>query len=235
MTAVVLVLLTLCVCFGIRSYAKKLRQGGGCCGEREPAEKKVRVADRNRSHYPYHAVLKIDGMVCANCARRVENAINRMDGYWAEADVAGARANVHCKEKPDLGQLEEAVRAAIRCCLRNAPKTRVTPASMCCTQKIFGVFCLTFSRACAIYKRYKEKGADGDSKHRAKAKANRGEWKPGASSTLPNIPPELQAEPLVSHAGFSPLSKARMLVRCNRWFAKQCLRPVRRTEAFFCI
>ena len=33
MTAVVLVLLTLCVCFGIRSYAKKLRQGGGCCGE----------------------------------------------------------------------------------------------------------------------------------------------------------------------------------------------------------
>lgn len=113
MTAVVLVLLTLCVCFGIRSYAKKLRQGGGCCGEREPAEKKVRVADRNRSHYPYHAVLKIDGMVCANCARRVENAINRMDGYWAEADVAGARANVHCKEKPDLGQLKvkEAVRA----------------------------------------------------------------------------------------------------------------------------
>ena len=65
MTAVVLVLLTLCVCFGIRSYAKKLRQGGGCCGEREPAEKKV----------------------------------------------AGARANVHCKEKPDLGQLKEAVRA----------------------------------------------------------------------------------------------------------------------------
>ena len=73
--------------------------------------KKVRVADRNRSHYPYHAVLKIDGMVCANCARRVENAINRMDGYWAEADVAGARANVHCKKKPDLGQLKEAVRA----------------------------------------------------------------------------------------------------------------------------
>lgn len=98
MTAVVLVLLTLCVCFGIRSYAKKLRQGGGCCGEREPAEKKVRVADRNRSHYPYHAVLKIDGMVCANCARRVENAINRMDGYWAEADVAGARAKRARKE-----------------------------------------------------------------------------------------------------------------------------------------
>ena len=39
MTAVVLVLLTLCVCFGIRSM-QKLRQGGGCCGEREPAEKR---------------------------------------------------------------------------------------------------------------------------------------------------------------------------------------------------
>ena len=111
MTAVVLGILTMLGWVGIRTYSNKLRQGGCCCGEREPAEKKVRVADRTRSHYPYHAVLKIDGMVCANCARRVENAINRMDGYWAEADVAGARANVHCKEKPDLGQLKEAVRA----------------------------------------------------------------------------------------------------------------------------
>ena len=107
---IVLILVAL-VGYGIYSYVHHLTHGGGCCGEREPAEKKVRVADRNRSHYPYHAVLKIDGMVCANCARRVENAINRMDGYWAEADVAGARANVHCKEKPDLGQLKEAVRA----------------------------------------------------------------------------------------------------------------------------
>ena len=40
MTAVVLVLVTMCVCFGIRYYAKKLRQGGGSCGERAPAEKR---------------------------------------------------------------------------------------------------------------------------------------------------------------------------------------------------
>ena len=109
---ILLVLVVVVVAIGLWSTVRHFRgKGGGCCGEREPAEKKVRVADRNRSHYPYHAVLKIDGMVCANCARRVENAINRMDGYWAEADVAGAWANVHCKEKPDLGQLKEAVRA----------------------------------------------------------------------------------------------------------------------------
>ena len=109
---ILLVLVVVVVAIGIWSTVRHFRgKGGGCCGEREKTKKKVRVADRNRSHYPYHAVLKIDGMVCANCARRVENAINRMDGYWAEADVAGARANVHCKEKPDLGQLKEAVRA----------------------------------------------------------------------------------------------------------------------------
>ena len=36
----------------IARHLWKSHKGGGCCGEREPAETKVRVADRNRSHYP---------------------------------------------------------------------------------------------------------------------------------------------------------------------------------------
>lgn len=45
MTAVVLVLLTLCVCFGIRSYAKKRGRAAAAAANGSPAEKKVRVAD----------------------------------------------------------------------------------------------------------------------------------------------------------------------------------------------
>ena len=36
--------------------------------------KKVKVKDKDPSHYPYEKILKIDGMTCGNCANRVENA-----------------------------------------------------------------------------------------------------------------------------------------------------------------
>ena len=70
---VVIILLLLCVYAGY-SYRKKLRYGGGCCGEHDAMETKVKVADRNKKHYSYQVVLSIDGMTCSNCSRRVENA-----------------------------------------------------------------------------------------------------------------------------------------------------------------
>lgn len=74
-TAILLAVLVLACIYGGYAYVKKLRAGGGCCGPHEAAEKKVRVADRDKSHYPYTAVLRVDGMTCSNCVRRVENAI----------------------------------------------------------------------------------------------------------------------------------------------------------------
>ena len=73
---------------------------------------------------------------------------------------------------------------------------------MCCTQKDFRCVLFDFFAGLCYIKGTKEKGADGDSKHRAKAKANRGEWKPGASSTFAEYPSELQAEPLVKPCRF---------------------------------
>ncbi len=95
-TAILLAVLVLACIYGGYAYVKKLRAGGGCCGPHEAAEKKVRVADRDKSHYPYTAVLRVDGMTCSNCVRRVENALNRLDGVWAEADLgAGDGADAH--------------------------------------------------------------------------------------------------------------------------------------------
>ncbi len=66
---------------------RRIRYGSSCCGERDPAEKKIRVRDKNPKNYPYTYVLSVDGMHCSNCARRIENAFNAMDGRWAIADV----------------------------------------------------------------------------------------------------------------------------------------------------
>ena len=71
---IIVLLLAAAVGYGIYSFVHHLRCGGGCCGEHEAAAKKVRVADRDRSHYPHRLVLGVDGMTCQNCQRRVENA-----------------------------------------------------------------------------------------------------------------------------------------------------------------
>ena len=54
----------------IRSYRKKL--ASGCCGASDESVKKNKVADKDKSHYPYEKTLVVDGMVCKNCSARVE-------------------------------------------------------------------------------------------------------------------------------------------------------------------
>ena len=53
-TAIVIVIIVVICVFAIYSYGHKMRHGGGCCGSHEAAEKKVKVADKNKDHYPDH-------------------------------------------------------------------------------------------------------------------------------------------------------------------------------------
>ena len=107
---IIVLILAAAVGYGIYSFVHHLHCGGGCCGEHEAAAKKVRVADRDRSHYPHQLVLGVDGMTCQNCQRRVENALNAMPGTWAAADLAAQQVSILTKEAPD----ETAIRQAIR-------------------------------------------------------------------------------------------------------------------------
>ncbi len=108
---IIAVLAALCG-YGAYSYVHKLRHGGGCCGEHEAAPKRVRVEDRDRRHYPYTVLIRVDGMTCGNCARRVENALNRLPGTWAEVDLGERQARVLLKEPPQKDVLDQAVRDA---------------------------------------------------------------------------------------------------------------------------
>lgn len=95
-TFVILLVLAAVAVVAVRSYRKKL--SGGCCGGDGETVKRVRVADRNAAHYAFHRRVGVDGMVCANCARRVENAFNRREGVYARVDGAQHCAYVHSKE-----------------------------------------------------------------------------------------------------------------------------------------
>ena len=91
----------------IRSYRKKL--ASGCCGASDESVKKNKVADKDKSHYPYEKTLVVDGMVCKNCSARVENALNSIDGVWAEADVSSGRVTVRMKREIEDKVIKKAV------------------------------------------------------------------------------------------------------------------------------
>ena len=112
MNAIVIAALALLVALGGWQAIRRLKKGGGCCGEHEAAPKKTGPADRNRAHYPYEARLDIGGMTCDNCARRVENALNGLEGVWATVRIDTRQAVVRCKRPPDEAALRAAVSGA---------------------------------------------------------------------------------------------------------------------------
>ena len=66
----------------IFSIINKIRHGGSCCGEHEATADKIRVADHDLSHYPYHYTAEIEGMICIHCVRNVENAFHKFEGIY---------------------------------------------------------------------------------------------------------------------------------------------------------
>ena len=93
------------VAMAVYGTVKRIRYGSSCCGTKDPGERKVKVRDKNRDHYPYKYVLSVDGMHCSNCARRIENAFNRTDGRWATADVAKKEVRLLSKRKESESDL----------------------------------------------------------------------------------------------------------------------------------
>lgn len=72
------------------------KKGKSCCGSGGTV-KKVRPEDTNIKNYPYHAAAIVEGMVCMNCVRRVENAFNSMEGYYARVNSEEKRADIYAK------------------------------------------------------------------------------------------------------------------------------------------
>lgn len=111
MGTVLLIAILILLCgFAIYSVVHKARYGGGCCGTHDAPEKKIKVEDRDKSHYPFTVILSIDGMTCGNCVRRVENALNRLDGVWAQVTLENHQAMVHMKHNIPEDELRKTIR-----------------------------------------------------------------------------------------------------------------------------
>ena len=99
---IIYITLALIIALAVYGTVKRIRHGSACCGEHEPPPKKIRVRDKNRNNYPYVYELTVDGMHCANCARRIENSFNSRDGMWARADIG--RKTVDLRSKKEINE-----------------------------------------------------------------------------------------------------------------------------------
>ena len=112
MEILIVTALALAVIWAAVHMVRKFRKGGGCCPEHEEAVRRETVRDRNKAHYPYTVSLSVSGMTCENCARKVENALNSLEGIWAKVDISTHKATVRCKEEPDERLLARTVMEA---------------------------------------------------------------------------------------------------------------------------
>ena len=79
----------------------KLKHGGSCCGEHESAPEKIKPKDKKLSNYPYKYTADVEGMVCSNCLRRVENAFNTHEGIYAKGRLDNKKVSIYSKKELD--------------------------------------------------------------------------------------------------------------------------------------
>ena len=110
MTTAVIIIVLVAVCvLGIRSYAKKLKNG--CCGA-GGSEKKIKAGGRNLKNYPYVTHMNIVGMTCGACKTRVENAFNSEPGFLARVDLKSNTAVIYTKSPVSEQELRQIVERA---------------------------------------------------------------------------------------------------------------------------
>lgn len=105
----IIIILIIAILLATRQIYLRHKNGSSCCGTHEAAVQRVTVADKNKSHYPHQIDLQIEGMTCENCARRVENALNTLDGTWAKVSISNHKAHVLLKNLPDEALLARTV------------------------------------------------------------------------------------------------------------------------------
>lgn len=82
--------------FALKGSMKHFNGEGACCGGN--INIKVKVDDKNISHYPYTITVYTEGMKCDGCKLKVENALNAKSGIYATANYHKNIVKVHMKE-----------------------------------------------------------------------------------------------------------------------------------------
>lgn len=111
-SVIIVAFAALLVIYAIRGTILKVKgkSKSSCCGTPEVISRQV--DDTDESHYPYSYDLTIDGMKCSNCARTVENTLNRTDGVWAKVNLGKKEAHILAKHPMQQEDFSRAIAKA---------------------------------------------------------------------------------------------------------------------------
>ena len=107
---IIILIITVGIVFGVRSVVRSAA-GKSCCSGGDSVVK-IGPSDNDRSHYPYRAEATVEGMTCKNCAERVTNALNSLDGVWAAVNLKKNSVSILLKQNDVEAALTEAVSKA---------------------------------------------------------------------------------------------------------------------------
>ncbi len=107
---IIILIIAVGIVFGVRSVLRSVA-GKSCCSGGDSIVK-IGPSDADRSHYPYRAEATVEGMTCKNCAQRVTNALNSLDGVWATVHLKKNSVSMLLKQNDGEAALTEAVSKA---------------------------------------------------------------------------------------------------------------------------
>lgn len=93
--------------FALKGTVKHFKGESSCCGG--SVNDKVKVDDKNTSHYPYTITVETSGMKCDGCKTKVENALNSKIGVYAIADYKKNTVKVHMKNELSDDEIRKAI------------------------------------------------------------------------------------------------------------------------------
>ena len=105
-TIVIIAILVVIIFFAVKYSIPHFKGEGGCCGG-SGKEKLIRPA--KLENVIATKTLKIEGMRCENCHRRVQNALNSIDGISAKVNGDKAEAVVKLGREIDDSELKKVV------------------------------------------------------------------------------------------------------------------------------
>lgn len=106
-TAVICGIIIILCYIGIKSTMKRVKSG--CCGGGSEKVKFVKVTDKNENNYKYKYDIEVDGLVCDNCRKRLENAFNTNEGMYAKVDLQKKVARLNAKQSISEEQIKDIV------------------------------------------------------------------------------------------------------------------------------
>ena len=105
-TIIIVVILVVILFFAVKNAIPHFRGEGGCCGG---SGKEKLIKPKKLDNVTATKIVKIEGMRCENCHRRVQNALNSIDGVNAKVNGEKAVAVVKLGREIEDSELKEAI------------------------------------------------------------------------------------------------------------------------------